>query len=104
MSHRYQRTTRRQRHARYARQKKERIHTGLGHFYNVLRFFGLAWLTKQLMRKPWHVADLYLDGAFLQHIYMYPAESTAQRLARIERMAQEKAKKVSGPKPEHGKA
>lgn len=83
----YQRTTRRQRQLRYAKANKERIHTGLGHLFRVLRWCGATRIARALVRKPWHVADLYVDGHFVRALYIYPKENVGQRMKRVEDMA-----------------
>lgn len=90
----YQRTTRRHRHLKYMRAKKERVHTGLGHLFNVMRFFGVTWLARWIVRKPWHVADLYVDGQFLRALHIYPKETAAERKARINQEATVRAVKL----------
>jgi hypothetical protein len=84
----YQRMSRAHRHARWAKAKKERAYTGLGLLYRLLRFLSLSRLTKLLMRRPWHIADLYVDGRFAQAIYVYPKETAAQRIARLKKEAE----------------
>jgi hypothetical protein len=80
----YQRITRRQRHSLLAKQKLERVHTAYGLLFNALRFFGAARLARLLMRRPWHVADLYRGGQFVRGLYMYPKETDMQRVQRLE--------------------
>lgn len=65
----YQRMTRRQRNARWAKAKKERVHTGMGLIYRALRFIGGRRLTALVVRRPWHIADLYVGGQFSHPIY-----------------------------------
>lgn len=91
----YQRTTRKHRHLKYMRAKKERVHTGLGHLFRLMRFFRLTGLARVLVRKPWHVADLYVDGQFLRALYIYPKENAAQRLERIMKEAQSRMVKLT---------
>lgn len=79
----YQRMTRRHRYLKYMRAKKERVHTGLGHLFNLMRYFRLTWLAKVLVRSKWHVADLYVDGRFVKALYIFPKEQAKERIARI---------------------
>lgn len=100
----YQRFTRAQRHARYAKMKKERVYTALGLFVQVIRILGLWWVIKPMVRRPWHTADLYVDGSLVMPIYLFPNERMAEMLARVEREAMKKAvAKLRGPKPEHAR-
>ncbi len=99
----YQRFTRAQRHARYARMKKERVWTALGYVYHIARFIGLGWLVKRMIRTSWHVADLYVDGRFVEELHAWPLETPAERLKRIEKMAQRKAARLKGAKPAHAR-
>lgn len=67
----------------------ERVTTGLGYLYKALRFFGMQRTTYWLMRKPWHVADLYQDGAFWKPVHVYPRRRMAkERLERIAALAE----------------
>ena len=104
----YQRMTRRHRYLKYMRAKKERVHTGLGHLFNLMRYFRLTWLAKLLVRSKWHVADLYVDGRFVKALYIFPKEEAKQRIERINkevaelvkvRTAQEKVKDGNTQKP-----
>lgn len=85
----YQRNSRRHRHLLYSKAKKEKVHTGLGHLFNVMRFLGMTRVARLAVRKPWHVADLYVDGRFMRALYIYPKENMAERIARLNREAAE---------------
>lgn len=90
----YQRITRRHRYLKYMRAKKERVHTGLGHLFNLMRYFRLTWLAKLLVRSKWHVADLYVDGRFVKALYIFPKEAKEAK-HRIERSNKEVAELVN---------
>lgn len=53
-----------------------RRNTLLGLFYLLFRFLGAKGLLRKLIRKPWHVADLYCDGRFVQALYAFKAPQT----------------------------
>lgn len=91
----YQRTTRRHRHLKYMRAKKERINTGLAHVFLVMRYLRLTWVARLLVRKPWHVADLYVDGQWVKALCIYPKESMKQRVERINRDAEKRAEQLT---------
>lgn len=91
----YQRLTRKHRHLKYMRAKKQRINTGLGHVFQVMRYLRLAWLARFIVRSPWHVADLYVDGQFVKALHIYPKESAAQRMDRINAEAQARIVKLT---------
>lgn len=83
---------------RWARRpaKVTRIHTGLGHLYRVLRFFNATRLTRLLMRKPWHIADEYVDGHYTQPLYVgsktHMRKATVKRLKKMNELAEQKAR------------
>lgn len=99
----YQKFTRAQRHARYAKLKRERVWTGLGYLWYALNFLGLGWLVKRMISTSWHVADLYEGGRYVEPLHIVPIETSAQRLQRIERMARKKADRLKGAKPAHAR-
>jgi hypothetical protein len=78
--------------------KTQRITTGLGYLYNVLRFFNATRLTKLLMRKPWHVADIYVDGHFSHPVKVAPKwlqeRSVRKMLERAYKAAEQRSRGV----------
>lgn len=88
----YQRMTRRHRHLKYMKAKKERVNTGLGHLFQLMRYLRLTWLAKVLVRSKWHVADLYVDGRFVKALYIFPKEQAKERIARINKEVAELVK------------
>ena len=86
---------------RWARRpaKTTRITTGLGYLYNVLRFFNATRLTKLLMRSPWHVADIYVDGHFSHPVKVEPKwlqeRNARKRIAQLNKAAELKVRAMA---------
>lgn len=54
---------------RYRRPMRvQRVPTGMGQIFRLLRFLHLTRIGRYLFRKPRHVADLYVNGQFVRPI------------------------------------
>lgn len=83
----------------YASQKRTRrrklqvtqVDTAYGKLWKLLRFLGLKKLAIFLLRRPWHIADEYVNGYLNRPILIYPKARAARDIERLNQKAAEQA-------------
>jgi len=53
--------------------RMRRTPTPMGRLYRAMRVLRLGWVFTKLMRKPCHVADIYIGDRFYDERYLMPA-------------------------------